>query len=277
MMEKARTLPADAILLDLEDSVPPAEKERARELVRQVLPGFALAGQAVLVRVNSLSSGLLPADLEAVLTPQVTGISLPKVDSPQEIATVDALLGERERALGLAPGATGLFVWIETPRAMVRAYELASASKRIKAVLFGADDFTREMGIPRSRTGEELSFARWTVSLAARAAGVLAIDTPYPDYQDKQGLIQDAQQARRMGYQGKFLIHPSQVEPVNQVFLPSPEEIEEARQVVEAFEAALAQGYATASLKGTMIDTAIAERARRLIAWAKAASSKGAS
>lgn len=276
MLEKAGGLPADGLHLDLEDAVPPAEKERARQMVREALPGFALRGQLVLVRVNPLASGLTGADLDGVLGPHLDGISLPKVESPQEVATVDAMLWEREERLGLAAGRTTLFVWIETPRAMLAAYPIACASKRVRALLLGADDFTREMGIPRTREGEELDFARWTVALAARAVGVLALDSAYPNYQDEEGLVQDALRARRMGFQGKFLIHPRQVDPVNRVFRPWPREVEEAERIVAAFEEAVARGHATTSLDGSMIDTAIAERARRVLALAQAAREKEA-
>lgn len=270
MLEKARTLPADALHLDLEDAVPPAEKERARAMVREVLPGFALGGQVVVVRVNSLSSGLMEADLDAIVSPHVEALSLPKVESPGDVTSVEGMLSDREARAGLAPGRIGLFVWIETARAVLEAYPIACASKRVRALLLGADDFTREMGIPRTKEGEELAFARWMVSLAARAAGVLALDTGYPDYQDEEGLLREAQLARGMGFQGKFLIHPSQIEPVNRVFFPSSDEIEAARRVVDAFDAAVAQGRATTSLEGSLIDTAIAARARRLLALAEA-------
>ncbi len=274
MLEKARNLPADGLHLDLEDAVPPSEKEPARQIVRELLPGFALRGQVVTVRVNSLSTGLIEGDLDAVLCSHVAAISLPKAESPQDVAAVDAMLSEREEKLGLAPGLIGIFVWIETARAMLEAYPMARASTRVRALLLGADDFTREMGIPRTRAGDELAFARWTVALAARAAGVLALDTGYPDYQDEEGLVREAQLARRMGFQGKFLIHPSQIEPVNSAFRPASGEIEMAQRVVDAFEAAVAQGRATTSLEGSLIDTAIAGRARSLLAFAQAASQR---
>lgn len=276
MLEKARGLPADGLHLDLEDAVPPAEKERARETVQELLPGFPLRAQAVVVRVNPLASGLIEADLDAIMGPHLDGISLPKVESPQDVIDVDAMMSEREKTPGLAPGYTGLYVWIETPKAMLAAHAIACSSKRVKALLFGADDFTREMGMPRTRGGNELAFARWTVALAARAARVLAIDASYPDFQDEEGLVRDALAARGVGFQGKFLIHPRQIDPVNRIFLPSSGEIEEARRIVAAFEEAVALGHATTSLDGSMIDTAIAGRARRVLALAEADARKEA-
>lgn len=274
MLQKARDLPADALHLDLEDSVPPAEKEHARLAVREVLPGFARRGQTVVVRVNPLPSDLTSSDLDAIVCRHLDGISLPKVESREDVVAVDAMIAERELRLGLTPGGIGLFVWIETARAMLAAYPIAAASKRIRALLLGADDFTREMAIPRTREGEELTFVRWTVAIAARAAGVLALDTSFPAYQDAEGLVRDAQRARSMGFNGKFLIHPSQIDSVNSVFTPSPEEIEEARQVVEAFDKAVAGGHATTSIGGSMIDIAIAERARRVLEIARIAQNR---
>ncbi|MDO8689722.1 MAG: CoA ester lyase [Dehalococcoidia bacterium] len=274
MLEKARSLPADALHLDLEDAVPPSEKERARQTVRQALPGFALQGQMIVVRVNSLSTGLTEADLDAVLCPHLNAISLPKAESAQDVARVDSMLAIREKALGQPIGKIGLLVWIETPKAVLEASQIASASERTVALLLGADDFTREMGIPRTKEGQELDFARWMVALAARAAGVLAIDTGYPDFRDEEGLVKEAWRARRMGFQGKFLIHPGQIDPVNQVFSPSPEEAREARRVLDAFEEALARGHATTSLDGSLIDTAIAGRARRILDLSKQAQRK---
>ncbi len=265
MLEKARSLPADALHLDLEDAVPPAEKDLARQTVRQVLPGFALLGQMIVVRVNSLSTGLTGADLEAVICLQVDAISLPKSESAEDVARVDSMLAAREKDLGQPVGTTGLLVWIETPKAVLAASQIASASARTIALLLGADDFTREMGIPRTKEGNELDFARWMVALAARAAGVLAIDTGYPDFRDEEGLVKEAWRARRMGFHGKFLIHPGQIDPVNRVFSPSPEEAHEAQRVLAAFEEALALGHATTSLDGSLIDTAIAGRARRIL------------
>jgi len=271
MLEKARSLPADAIHLDLEDAVPPAEKEHARETVRAVLPGFASGGQIIVVRVNSLATGLTTADLDVVLSADVDAISMPKAESGDDITTMDRMLAEREGKLGLSPGGIRLLVWIETPKAVLSAYEIASASKRIAGIILGADDFTREMGIPRTKEGQELDFARSMVALAARAAGVLALDTGYPDFRDEEGLAKEAWHARRMGFQGKFLIHPGQIGPVNTIFSPSADEVEQARRVVAAFEEAVASGRATTSLDGSLIDTAIAGRARRVLETAEAA------
>jgi len=277
MIERARSLPADALVLDLEDSVPPAEKEQARALVRDSLAGLALRGQKVFVRVNALSTGLIQSDLEAVVGPGLDGISLPKVESTADVQQADALVAALERERGLEVGRIVLIPWIETARAIIKAVEIAGSSARLVGVFFGADDFTRDMGIQRSREGSELFYARSVIAVAARAAGVLALDTAFPDFSDEEGLVAEAELAKRLGYRGKFVIHPRQIEPVNRIFQPTSDEIDHAKKVVEAFDAAVAQGHAATSLDGQMIDIAIAQKARDLLALAEAVASKESS
>jgi len=274
MIQKARLLPADVLVLDLEDSVPLEEKGRARELVRRSISGLALAGQKVFVRVNPIAGGLAEDDLKAVVCQGLDGISLPKVDSGEDIERVDALLNALERGKGLKPGYIKLIPWVETAKAILNAFEIASSSSRVAGIAFGAEDFTRDMEIVRSKVGDELLYPRSMVAIAAKAAGVAALDTPYTEFKDEQGLIEESKLARKLGFRGKFVIHPSQIEPVNQIFSPSPEEVAHARRVVEAFEAAKARGSAATSLDGMMIDTPIAERARRLLMLAQAITNK---
>lgn len=274
MLEKARDLPADALHLDLEDAVPPGEKETARQILAKLLPGYARRGQLVTVRVNPLDTGLTAGDLDAVMSPDLYGISLPKPESPEDVLAVDRMITEREALAGLRPGQIRLLVWIETPRAVLRAYEIASASQRIAAIILGADDFTREMAIQRTKQGAELDFARWMVALAARASGVLGLDTGYPDFRDEEGLISEAAHARQMGFDGKFLIHPSQIGPVNQIFRPSEEEVQQAGRVSEAFAEAVSRGEATTSLDDSLIDTAIARRAQQVLEKARLAAER---
>jgi citrate lyase subunit beta/citryl-CoA lyase len=277
MIEKARSLPADVLVLDLEDSVPPAQKEQARTLVRGSLRGLALRGQKVFVRVNSLSTGLIQPDLEAVVGQGLDGISLPKVESAVDVHQADTLIAALEEEHGLEVGRIMLVPWIETAKAILKAEEIAGSSRRLVGVFFGADDFTRDMGIQRSREGGELFYARSVIAVAARAAGVLALDTAFPDFSDEEGLIREAEQAKRLGYKGKFVIHPRQIEVVNNIFRPSAEEIAHARRVVEAFEAAVGQGHAATSLDGEMVDTAIAQKAKELLSLAEAIARKESS
>jgi citrate lyase subunit beta/citryl-CoA lyase len=269
MLSKAPTLGADALLLDLEDSVPLAEKPHARRLVAEavktIVPGFP---GLVFVRVNALSTGLTAVDIETVVQPGLAGISLPKVNSVRDVETASGLLERAEQERGLEKGTLALIVNVETALGLVQAYETASASQRVVAVVFGGEDFTLDMGLPRDVTATDLAHARAEVAIVARAVGVQAIDIVYPYLDDEEGLELDTQTGRRMGYQGKQVIHPRQVPVVNRVLTPRPEEIAQAEQVVRAFEEAEAEGRGVIALHGKMVDRPVVERARQVLALA---------
>lgn len=268
-LEKARGLEPDVLVLDLEDSVPPAEKGKAAEVVRDLLPTMAMPGRKLFVRINPLSSGLAERELDAVVGPGLDGISLPKVNSPEDVAKAASLIGSCEKARGLPGRSVQLLPWIETARAILHAEEIARASHRVAALAFGADDFTLDMGIVRSPEGKELLLPKGLLAIAARAAGVAALDGIYANFRDEDGLLGEARLARQLGFAGKFLIHPAQIKPVNRIFAPSASEIERARRIVAAFDAAVAQGVAVTVVDGEMVDTPVAERARRLLAVAE--------
>ena len=268
MIEKARTAPADALVLDMEDSVPLSEKPAARTTVARMAPGLALRGQMVFVRVNGLSTGLTKEDVEAVVAKDVYGLSLPKVESAEDITRADSLIRAAEFNQGLKAGGIRLIPWIETAVGVLHAYEILSASPRLIGVAFGADDFTRDMGVERTKEATEQFFPRASIGLAARAAGVLALDTPWVDFKDEAGLIRDTNQARLLGFKGRFCIHPRQIEAVNRVFTPSPQEIEQARKTVAAYDAAAAQGKGAIQYEGQMVDIAGVERLRKFLALA---------
>lgn len=268
MVEKAHTLPVDVLVLDLEDSVPVAEKASARAIARDSIAGLARSGQRVFVRVNSLASGLMQDDLEAVVTAGISGINVPKSGSADDVRQVVSIIERLERERGIDEGHIKLTPWLETARAVVNAFEIASASPRTIGVIFGAEDFTLDTGMQRTDEGDELLYPRVMVLVAAKAAGVAAIDTPYNNFKNEDGLVKEATLARRLGYDGKYIIHPNQVEPINRIFSPLPGEVEEARRIVQAFEAAEAQGFASTSLDDKLIDIPIASRARKLLAVA---------
>ena len=274
MIDKAWNLPADALVLDLEDSVPSSEKASARAQVRdwlmvmaqgQMGDGGGLKGRKVFVRINSLASGLAREDLESVITQGINGISQPKPASEHDVTEVAKIIELLERERRIEAGHVKLLPWVETASGLIHAYDIASASPRVVGISFGAEDFTLDTGIVRTEEGSELLYPRTMVVVAAKAADVFAVDTPYNNFRDEEGLIREARLARSLGFEGKCLIHPSQIEPVNRIFRPSPEEVEHASRVVAAFEAAVAQGFASTSLDGRMIDAPIANRARRLL------------
>lgn len=265
MLQKAAGFEADCLVLDLEDSVPAAEKENARLLVAPAIPILAAAGHHLAVRINSLDTGLAPTDIAAVIGSAVEAISVGKIRSVAEIREYDRLLADAESKAGLPAGRTKLIPWLETPAGIIRAFDIASATTRVVAVAFGAEDYTRELGIERTADGTELSHARATVALAAHAAGVVPLDTPYMEIRDLAGLEKDAGTARQLGFKGKFAVHPDQIPVIRAVFSPRPEEVEYARRVVGAWETASAAGRGAIDFEGRLIDVPVVERARKLI------------
>ena len=269
MLEKARNLRADALVPDMEDSVPAEEKSKARETIASELPILAEVGHKLVPRTNSLATGLLEEDLTAVIGPYCYGVTVGKVDSAWDVQQISRIIEPLERKAGLPPMSVKLIPWIETAKAIVNAYEICAASPRIVAVALGAEDFTNDMGIKRTDGGGEILYARMAIAVAARAADVLALDTPHTNFRDLEDLRRDAQVAQRYGFRGKFAIHPGQVETIESVFSPSPEDVEEARRILQAWNEAEAAGRGSTSLDGKMIDVPIVERARSLLALAE--------
>ena len=266
----------DVAILDLEDGVPPDEKDRARAALGSALriPSNG-AGPARYVRINR-EPGARDADLAAVLPHGIEGIVAPKIDQPDEIAALARDLDEREDAAGLARGSIRLVPSIESAQGLLEARAIAAASDRVIALLFGAEDFARDLGLPAEREGEaaDLIYARSAVVVAAVASRRQAVDGIWPDVTDPEGLRRDAMQARRLGFGGKSLIHPGQIETINAVFSPSSEEISYARRVVSAFEEGQSQGLGAVALEGKLLDQPIVERARRTLALHDAISPK---
>ena len=270
MIEKARGFAADVIVLDLEDSVPPAEKAQARRIVRRAIPALAALGHTVHVRVNPVDSGLARDDLAAVVCPELSGIGLPKAESAQDVRDIDVLIREQELEHGVKPGTLALIPAIESARGVLRCEEICRASTRLAAITLGADDYTADLGVHRTREGRELDYARQVMVVCARATGIVALDTPFADFRDEEGLLRESEWVRSLGLKGKYLIHPSQIEPVNRVFRPAEEEVAYARRVVAAFDEEVARGHAAVQVDGRMVDTPVAKRARALIDLAEA-------
>jgi citrate lyase subunit beta/citryl-CoA lyase len=272
MVDKSRGLDVDAIMLDIEDGVPPPEKEQARRLIAEALDSdWPAGGPTRFVRINAIGHPRMEADLKAVLRPGLEGLVLPKVESADEVRTVEETLDAREAQAGLEPGSVGLLVAIESPRGLFQAQAIAASSARVVGLMFGAEDFGKELGLPMVREGEaqELIHARATLVMAAAAAHVQAVDGVWPDIVDQDGLWADVRQARRLGFSGKSLFHPSQIEAINTLFSPSLEEVDYCRQVVEAFDEAIARGDGSIAFGGQLIDLPIVERARRTMLLAE--------
>ena len=225
MLERARAFNADVVMVDLEDSVPPGEKATARDMAKEWVPTLRREGQRVMVRVNSLDTGLTRTELEAIVSPDLYGISLGKVESTWNIRDVDRILSSIEPQAGVERGSIKIIPWIESASALVDARDIGAASPRVIGLAFGAEDFTNDMGIERSDTGEEVQVPRSLVPVAARAAGLASLDSPFVLFQDPDALRADARRARQMGFTGQFAIHPSQLDIINETFSPSPEDV----------------------------------------------------
>ena len=270
-LDKAPAAGADAICLDLEDSIPPAKKAAARPLARQAIETMPRPGFALYVRTNGYATGLAADDLDAVVRPGLDGIVLSMTDSPAMISDLDVHLGRLEAEHGIEAGHVAIVPLIETAKGIMEAYDICRASPRLTAAIFGAEDYATDMAIKRTDSSEEILWARSLVAVACRAAGIAAIDTPDPNYSDKTHLRREMTTAKSLGYTGKLCIHPTQVQIANEIFSPAADEVAEARAIVEAFERdGLAKGLAAIAVDGRMIDTPIYWRARRLVDWAEA-------
>ncbi|HZC04695.1 MAG TPA: CoA ester lyase [Ktedonobacterales bacterium] len=266
-VEKALTGAADGVILDLEDAIAIAEKPAARLAARQTLSVLTShGGPRVYVRVNGLTTPFTYDDLLAIVGAGLDGIVLPKVESAAQLATVDWLLTQLERASGLAQGAIEVMPIIETAAGLARVGEIAAAAPRVRRLNFGAGDFSLDTNMTWTAGHEGILWARIQVVVASRAAGLEApIDTVYAQITDDDGLRSEADQAKRLGFQGKACIHPRQVEIVNTIFSPSAEELAQARVIVEAFAQAEARGVASLRVGSQFIDYPVAARARRTL------------
>lgn len=267
-VDKALSLDADATILDLEDAVAVSEKVRARSLVVDVLSRARRAG--VYVRVNGVNTPWVVGDLLAVVGNRPAGIMLPKAESPEEVRRVDWLIGQLEQEYGLLPAEIELIPLIESARGVAGAGAVASSCPRVKRLAFGAVDYTLDMGIKLTGTGQELFYARSQLVVASRAAGLEGpIDTVFINLQDEAGLREECRVVRELGFSGKLVIHPAQIAPVNEIFSPAPGEIEYAAKVVRAFAEAEALGVAAVQLEGRFIDYPVAAWARRILSIAR--------
>ena len=272
MLTKAPSYGADALIFDIEDSVPIAEKPKAREMAREFIERHK-ASNCLYVRVNALHTGMLREDLEAITVDGLVGIRLPKAESAETIRTVDAMLTELERERGLSSGSIEIAPSLESAKGVWFAYEILSASPRIRSATTGTaqdGDLQTDLGYTWTAEGNEVLYIRSRVMLAARTAGVEhVLDGTYANFRDPEGLRICCEAARKLGYRGKSVIHPSQIETVNSIFTPTAQELDYYRRVIEAFDAAVARGSAATSVDGKLVDYAMVAMAKRVLAWAE--------
>ncbi|MCX7829137.1 MAG: CoA ester lyase [Thermanaerothrix sp.] len=255
----------DGIILDLEDSVPEGEKSAARVLVREALKKWDFGGCEVTVRINGMDTPHMEKDLEEIVPCGVDGVRLPKVEDPEQVKELHQMLSRIEARCGMEEGRTKVFCLLESARGIVRAYDIASASSRVAAIIPGGEDLAADLRTSRSKEGTELDWARRHVVMAARAVGVDPLDTVFPSINDPEGLKAETEFIKQLGYEGKSVIHPSQIRVVHSVFTPKPEEVAKARRIVEAAMEAKAQGKGAVSVDGRMVDVPVVKRAMRTL------------
>ena len=263
-------LGSDAVIFDLEDAVSPTEKDAARILVRNTMRYLDFRGCETIVRINSIDTPYWQEDLDTILPCKPNLILLPKTGSAADVLAADAYMTQLEEKLGLEKNAVGLMPLIETALGVENSFQIASASKRVKALFLGAEDLTADLQCKRTKEGREIEYARTRLVVAARAAGVDVYDTPFTDVNDDEGIVKDAQLAKDLGFSGKASISPRHVEVINAVFSPTQKDVDYAYEVMEAIELAKSQGKGAIALHGKMIDAPIVARAQRTIAMAEA-------
>lgn len=270
-LEKARSIFADALILDLEDAVAPAEKATARKLICDAVD-TGYGHRTVLVRVNALDTEWGKADIEAIAACKPDAILLPKVGSARDIQELNGLMSAHNNFAN-----TRIWAMMESPLGVLNALEIAQSSSRLEGFVLGTNDLVKDLSA--RNTGDRLAVqsALSTCLLAARAAGLVCVDGVFNDLNDAEGLQAECIQGRTMGFDGKSLIHPKQVEPANTVFAPSDADLDEARAFVAAYEAAIAEGNAVAVVNGRIVENLHVETAKRLLAQADAIAKMGAS
>lgn len=270
--EKAFRVGADGVILDLEDAVPAAEKLETRPAVREAVLARPADRTWLFVRINGLRTDFALGDLEVVVVPGLDGVMLPKTESATDVGIVDWLLAQLEREAGLEVGRIEIYPILETAAGLLAAREIGTASGRVRRLGFGVADFTLDTRMEWSAANPFLQAAAGGLVVLSRACGLEPpLDTIHADLRDLDGLHAEAVQARQLGFQGKSCIHPDQVRIVNEVFTPTAAEIEEAREVYDAFRAAESAGSAAIQVRGRFVDYPIAERARRTLELAAGA------
>ena len=259
MLQNGGVFGADGVILDLEDSVAPNQKDAARFLVSQALKTVDYEQSETIVRVNPLDT-FGKTDIPAIVACRPSALLLPKVESPDDILAAVRLIETAEKT----PGEVKIIALLETPKGIAEAYSIAKAHERIVALALGAEDYTAALGAKRTKEGNEIFSARTQVINSAAAAGIQSIDTPFTDAADEAGLIADTMLAKRLGFKGKLSINPRQIDSIHSVFNPSPQDIIWADQVIAAIEKAESEGAGVASSNGKMVDAPVVSRAQTI-------------
>lgn len=271
MIKDAGIYPTDCIMFDLEDSVSVAEKDSARFLVYEALMKIDYPGKEILVRVNALNSEAGIQDLEAIVRTGKAAIRLPKTETATDVLQCEAMIQHIEKESGMKTGTTKMMAAIESAAGVLNAKEIAAASERLIGIAIGAEDYVTDLKTTRSENGMELMFGRSMVLLAARAAGIDAIDTVYSDVNNEEGFREEVKLIKQLGFDGKSIINPRQIKTVHEIFTPSHKDIDKSLAILNAMKEANKKGSGVIALNGKMIDKPVVLRAQRILDLAKAA------
>lgn len=269
MLQNAGIYGADSIIFCLEDAVSITEKDAARHVVAEALQSISYPCETC-IRINHLSTPFGYDDLAVVLPAKPDLIRLPKAESVDDIKELDEIITKAEQDNGFVPGSIAIGAAIETAKGLRWAYDIAAASPRMEFLAIGGEDFIADLRTSRSKEGRELFVPRSELLLAARAAGIQAIDSVFSDVNDETGFVEEANTIKGMGFDGKSVINPRQVRLVHQVFQPTTKEIDNAKRILAAYEEALAKKSGVIALDGKMIDGPIVVRAQRILDYAAA-------
>ncbi|MEG0773111.1 aldolase/citrate lyase family protein [Clostridium sp.] len=268
MLQNAGILGADSIILDLEDAVSLTEKDSARILVREAIKNVDYSGVEVTVRINPLTTEFAREDIDVIGRIKPDALMVPKA-TEEELIEVHSILDKIEEEEGFEKGSIKLIPLVESAYGVENVYNIIKASNRVTAILLGGEDLTSDLGIKRTKEGDEIFYARNKMAVACRAMKVDSIDTPFTDTNDFEGLEKDTRKAKSLGMTGKASINPRQIDTIHSVYAPTKEEIRHAERVLDAMEEAEREGKGVFSLDGKMVDAPIINRAKTTIELAK--------
>lgn len=271
MIRDAGIYDVDSIMFDLEDSVSVGEKDAARFLVYEMLRTIDYHGKELIVRVNSPDTGTGLEDLRAMVSTRRVAIRLPKTECAEDVLGCEKKIAAIEREYGIPEGSTRMMAAIESAAGVLNAKEIAFSTKRLIGIALGAEDYVTDLKTTRSADGTELLFARCMILQAARAAGIDAIDSVYSDVDNEEGFRREAALIKQLGFDGKSIINPRQIKPVQEIYTPTKKEIDRSLAVMDAIEEARKKGSGVIALNGKMIDKPVVARAQRVLDLARAA------
>lgn len=271
MVKEAFIYGSDSLMFDLEDAVALSEKDSARFLIYNALKTINYGNTELVVRINGLDTPFGRDDIEAVVRAGVHVIRLPKTEKKEDIHEVEAVIEEVERKCGREVGSTKMMAAIESPIGVINAYEIAKASKRLIGIALGAEDYVTNLKTKRYPDGLELLGARTQILIAARAAGINALDTVYTDVDNEEGFRREVELIHQLGFDGKSVINPRQIKPVHEIYTPSENEISKSINIIRAAKEAEENGLGVISVNGKMVDKPIIDRAERILQLAAVA------